>query len=154
MKKLISIFLILSLAINLFLLYFFLVKGETHPIKNDTRSAIITTYTDKEFVMSEMRGFLETIKEINEGIANNLPEKIIKAAEKSGGAATEHAPAGLLKVLPLSFKKLGFDTHDRFDEIAKLAKENYNRDQIQQKMSEVLNNCTSCHQSYKFEVKP
>ena len=154
MKKLIPIFLFLSLATNLFLLYFFLVKGETHPLKNDTRTGITTTFADKEFVMTEMRSFLESIKEINEGIASNQPEKIVKAAEKSGGAATEHAPPALLKVLPLSFKKLGFDTHDRFDEIAKLAKENYNREQIQQKMSEVLNNCTSCHSSYKFEVKP
>jgi hypothetical protein len=153
MKKILIIALFLSIGLNVFLAYIFLVKGETMAIPNDNRVAIITTKENKEFVMAEMRGFLETVKAINDGMIENNPDKIIVAAHKAGGAATEHAPAGLLKVLPISFKKLGFDTHDKFDELAETVKTRYDKDQTQKQLSNILGNCTSCHQSYKFETK-
>ncbi|MBS1549816.1 MAG: cytochrome c [Bacteroidetes bacterium] len=154
MKKFIPILLILSLVLNVFLVYFFMFKGETSITENDTRIAIHTSYSNKEFVMKEMRGFLESVRDINEGILQKNPEKIIKAAEKSGGAATEHVPEGLLKALPMEFKKLGFDTHDQFDQLAKSVKKQFNKDEAQQQVNKILYNCTQCHQSFKFEVKP
>lgn len=154
MKIATKILLLISLAANVCLVYFFFIKGNTHSLDNDQRVAIVTTKANKEFVMAEMRGFLETIRDINEGISNNDPKKIIAAAKKSGDAATEHVPNGLLRALPLNFKKLGFDTHDKFDQLAKAVEKQYNKEETQQQLNGILNNCTSCHQTFKFETQP
>lgn len=154
MKKIIPIAFIISLFFNGFLIYYFMVKGDIKPADQDQRRAIITSKENKDFVMAEMRGFLETIQEINLGLTHNNPEQIIKAAEKAGGAATEHIPTGLLKALPIEFKKLGFDTHDKFDQLAEAVRKKYNKEQTQEQLNGILSNCTSCHKSYKFETQP
>lgn len=154
MKKIPIAALVISLLANFFLVYFFFIKGETHALKNDSRIAIVVSKDNKEFVMAEMRGFLESIRDINVGISTNDTAKIIKAAAKGGGAATEHVPNGLLKALPMEFKKLGFDTHDKFDQLAAAVAKKYDKEETQKKLSAILGNCTSCHQSYKFETKP
>jgi hypothetical protein len=154
MKKITIIALIISVILNIFLLYTFLLKGETQTLTTDSRVAILTTQHNKDFVMAEMRGFLETVKAINEGMINNNPQQIIDAAHKAGGAATEHAPTDLLRVLPIGFKKMGFNTHDRFDELAETVKLKFDKNKTQEQLNGILNNCTSCHQAYKFEIKP
>ena len=142
---------ILSILLNIGLLYLFVIKGETTK-SNDSRTAVLMSEDNRDFVLEEMRDFLESIQQINEGVLENKPEKIINAGTKSGGSVIEHAPKGLLKTLPSGFKALGFSTHDLFDEIAKNAKNNYNPKETQKQVNILLNNCVSCHKSYKISV--
>ncbi len=100
-----------------------------------------------------MRGFLESVKGIQEGVLNNKAALIIKAGNKSGGSVIEHAPKGMMKALPMGFKKLGFATHDLFDEIAKDALENFNANHTQKQLNSLLGNCIACHSMYKIGVK-
>ncbi len=151
MKKGILILAIASVLLNIALVYMFILKGATIE-SNDIRINIAMTESNREFVMDEMRVFLESIKDINEGILNNDPEQVIKASEISGGSVIDHAPPGLLKTLPVGFKQLGFSTHDLFDEIAKNAKENFNPKQTQRQLNSLLYNCTVCHQSFKIQT--
>lgn len=142
---------ILSILLNLGLIYMFVLKGSTVE-SSDSRVAIEMTESNREFVLAEMRDFLESVKEINEGILNNDSSLVIKAGEKSGGSVIAHAPKGLMKTLPIGFKQLGFATHDLFDEIAKNAKENFDLQQSQKQLNSLLYNCTACHQSFKIKT--
>ena len=155
MKKILPYFLIFSVLLNILLVYFFVFKGnQVAGDQKDARISILISKQNHAFVMTEMRGFLESIRDINEGISEGNRDKIIKAAEKSGGHTIAHAPQGLLKTLPIEFKTLGFDTHRKFDELVKAAKANRSKDEMQQQSNAVLTNCTSCHRSFKFETQP
>lgn len=151
MKKFILIIAIVSLLLNVVLIYLFVIKGNT-TTSNDERTAINMSEVNKDFVLAEMREFLKSVQQINEGILENNPEKIIKAGNKSGGSVIEHAPQGLLKTLPISFKSLGFSTHDMFDEIAESAKTNFDKTTAQKQLNLLLYNCVACHQAYKINV--
>ncbi|WP_417430187.1 hypothetical protein [Halpernia sp.] len=153
MKKITILLLIISLIFNIVLVYFFVLKGDVVKTK-DSRTSINITPENREFVLAEMRGFLESIRDINQGILDNNPKNIIAAGEKSGTGIVHEAPAGLMKTLPLSFKSLGLGTHAKFDEIAKMARENYKQQEAQKQVTSILNNCTSCHASFKFQTIP
>jgi len=99
-----------------------------------------------------MRGFLESVQQINEGVLNENAKQIEIAAKKSGGVVIDHAPKGMLASLPLGFKKLGFATHDLFDEIADSIHINKNFNQTHSQLSKLLNNCVACHKAYKIQV--
>lgn len=150
MKKALIIGLLVSLLVNLFLLYKFVLAGNTVEVPNDNRTGIIISEKNRDFVLYEMRTFLEGVKAIHEGISENDYAKIEKNATISGRAVEDHVPPELIRSLPIGFKKLGFDTHDRFDKIAKMAREKAKKDQLSQELSGLLNNCTACHASYKF----
>lgn len=153
MKKTLIVFLIISLIANAALIYFFFYKGDTIKM-TDERTAIKITAQNREFVLAEMRGFLESIRDINEGMSQNNSKKIIAAGEKAGSGIIEDAPKGLLKTLPIGFKTLGLDTHSKFDALAKMARENYKQEEAQKQVTQILNNCTACHRSFKFQVSP
>lgn len=151
MNKSILILAVVSVLVNMGLIYLFLIKGETKE-SEDLRTEITMTADHKEFVFVEMREFLESVQQINAGILEGKPEKIINAGKKSGSSVIAYAPQGLLKTLPSGFKALGFSTHDIFDEIAKSAEQNYDEKQTQKQLGTLLNNCVACHRAYKISV--
>jgi len=151
MKITSTIILILSVLINIILFYVFIFKGETAETA-DNRIELTMSETNRDFVLLEMRDFLESIQQINEGILKNKPKLIIKAAKHSGGSVIAHAPQGLLKGLPIGFKELGFSTHDLFDEIGQTTADNYDAIKVQTQLNSLLNKCTACHQSYKIQA--
>lgn len=152
MKKIIPFFLLLSVFLNVGLIYKFFYAGETVSLAKDGRSEIKMTSENREYVMAEMRGFLESVQKINEGIAKNDPKIIEKVGQESGSCKVDGVPKGLIKSLPFGFKEMGFKTHELFDVMAKMAKENYDRQQTQEKLNQLLNNCVACHKTYKISV--
>ncbi len=122
-KVIFSIVLLVSLVLNGFFIYKF-TQGETYVIPDDERVSIMMSEENRDFVMAEMRTFVESVQQINAGILYNDPDLIIKAGERSGNGAKECAPEGLVQTLPLPFKKIGFATHDLFDQIAVSTQEN------------------------------
>ena len=141
----------ISILLNIILIYVFIFKGDTVE-SNDNRTELVLSESNRDFVLEEMRDFLESVQQINEGVLKNNPEMIIKAARFSGGSAIEHAPTGMLKSLPLGFKEIGFATHDTFDEIALTAETNYDGIRVQTQLNTLLNKCTACHQSFKIST--
>ncbi|MCW3161627.1 hypothetical protein [Chryseobacterium oryctis] len=149
-KKLIYILLFVSLIINITLIYKFFYQGESVKLSSDGRTEIKMSKENRDFVMAEMRGFLESVQKINEGIAKNDPNPIASVGQQSGTCKVDVVPQGLVKSLPLGFKQMGFDTHELFDVMSKMAKEKYDRQQTQEKLNQLLNNCVACHKTYKI----
>ena len=65
-----------------------------------------------------MRAFLASVQQINQGIAEDNMALVAEHAQKSGNAAQVGMPGTLVGKLPLQFKKLGGDTHAKFDQLA------------------------------------
>ena len=148
MKKIIFIiFLVLSLAANVVLVRKLFV-GNTQVIEGDPRVSVIVTQANRDFVMGEMRTFVEALHQINLGIEQNDPSLIVEAARASGGSVADHAPAGLIASIPIGFK-----THGKFDEIANSAEKNFDPKVTQQQVTALLGNCVACHRSYRMDVK-
>jgi hypothetical protein len=151
MKKTIILITILSLALNVGFIYLFIIKGNT--VKSeDNRIAISMSKDNSEFVLEEMRVFLESVQQINLGLLNNDSSLIIKAGKTSGGSVIEHTPKDLLGSLPIGFKTLGFKTHGIFDDITNSARDNFDKKETQKQLNDLLNTCVICHKSYKVSV--
>jgi hypothetical protein len=103
--------------------------------------------------MPEMRDYLVVMSEIQQGIAENNPEKIYTAAEREGQIAIDDTPVRLLKLSPLACKTMGFQGHHLFQAIADSAKTNYNPQTTLKQMADLTNNCIACHNTYKVEVE-
>ena len=132
-------------------LYKFVVQGDV-VIKEDGRTAIQLDTNERDLVLSEMRIFLESVQQITKGISANDMMVAAEGAKKSGRSAQMEVPGSLIGKLPLPFKKLGFDTHAKFDELALDAEQLGDRDHTLSQLSELLNNCVSCHSVFSFAV--
>ena len=77
-------------------------------------------------------------------------ERVANQAKKSGKAAQAEIPASLAKKLPAPFKKLGSDTHVRFDQLAMDAEDLGDGEHALSQLSVLMQNCTSCHEAYRF----
>lgn len=151
MKKLLPVLLLVSVILNLFLIYFFVFRGEVIE-PNDQRKAIMMSEGNREIVLGEMRNFLQSLQLINEGLLENSVKKIKKGAKASGMGVGEKVPQGLVKSLPFEFKEMGIETHKLFDKITENLDEHFNKADIQKQLNKILNNCVACHQIYQIKT--
>jgi len=77
---------------------------------------------------------------------------VAESARKSGKAAQGAVPGTLVGKLPVAFKKLGFDTHARFDQLALDAEEFGDSDHAMSQLSTLMENCVACHAAYRFDI--
>lgn len=118
----------------------------------DTRTTLDLNSSQGSYVLKEMRDFLNSVQKITYAISENDLKMAAKYARKVGRAAQGGAPAGLGKKLPMAFKKLGRDTHQKFDQLALDAEEFEDNNQALSQLSSLMNNCISCHASYQINL--
>jgi hypothetical protein len=118
-----------------------------------TRTPIQMTLEEREFVLAEMRLFLESTQNIVNGIVASNMGLVAKNARKSGRAAQAGMPKSLSGKLPPSFKQLGSDTHRKFDELALDAEQLGDGEHALSQLGIVLNNCVSCHSTFRIVVE-
>ena len=116
----------------------------------DKRIAIHLNAAERNHLLSEMRAFLESIQQISEGIAEQDMIKVAANARKSGMKAGGGAPAGMGKKLPAEFKKLGPDTHRKFDQLALDADDLGDEQYALKQLSILMKNCVACHRTYRI----
>jgi hypothetical protein len=119
----------------------------------DGRLTIHLTAGERDLVLTEMRAFLESIRQVTAGITADDMELVAEYARKSGKAAQGEVPGTLVGKLPLAFKKLGFDTHAKFDQLALDAEEFGDSDHALSQLSILMENCTACHAAYRFDIQ-
>ncbi len=145
-----SITTILSLII-LGMGYKFIIQGNVAQIQDD-RVAILLSKSERDLVLSEMRVFLQSVQQITNGISTEDMSIVAIAARQSGKEAAVAVPGTLIGKLPVGFKKLGFDTHAKFDRLALDAEQLGDGEHSLSQLNAVLENCVSCHSAFKFEV--
>ena len=142
---------ILGLSTGL-MAYKFILSGNTEK-SADGRVAIQLTPEERDLVLSEMRTFLDSVQQITQGVANNDFDAAAKAARIVGSAAQQGMPGTLIGKLPLEFKKMGFDTHSQFTQLALDAEQMGDGTQTLEQLGTLLQNCVACHATYKFEIE-
>ena len=131
--------------------YKFILQGST--IENiDDRITILLDESERNLVLAEMRTFLTSIQQISQGLAENDMELIVLSARMSGNAAQQGIPGRLAGKLPIEFKKLGRDTHARFDQLAMDAEDLEDNSHTIVQLSDLMSNCVSCHALYRIDI--
>jgi hypothetical protein len=153
-KKVLIISNIVFVIIAIVLAYIILFMG-TEMVKLPDDNRILVKYEPdlRDLVMSEMRDYLEVINEIQQGLAENNPDKIVKAATRQGKISLEETPVRLLKLSPLACKQMGFKGHDIFQAIADSARVHFSKATVNRQLAELTNNCIVCHRTYRVESK-
>jgi len=132
--------------------YMFVIRGSV-VASDDGRTAIILTAGERDLVLAEMRGFLESVQAITAGLAEKDMAAISESAHTVGMANAQEVPAALVSKLPLEFKQLAMKTHKAFDELATEAQDMGEGQVVLTKLSEMMLNCTACHAAFRFEVE-
>jgi hypothetical protein len=135
------------------LIYTFMIRGETVPA-SDGRTAILLAPGERDLILSEMRGFLGAIQAVTQAGVDRDVSKAVAAARQVGMANQQEVPAGLIAKLPLAFKKLGFDTHSRFDQLALNAEQLEDAGAVLPELAELMQNCIACHAAYRIDPEP
>ncbi len=131
--------------------YKFLIQGSVEE-SSDGRLAIQLDASERDLVLREMRTFLATIQQITQGITEDNMELVGESARKVGSAAQGEVPGTLIGKLPMEFKRLGFDTHTKFDQLAMDAEDLGDGSHTLGQLSTLIQNCVSCHAAYRIEL--
>ena len=131
--------------------YKFIIQGSTVQTADD-RVTILLDDNERNLVLAEMRAFLSSIQQINQGLSQNDMALVAASARKSGNAARAGVPGSLVGKLPIEFKKLGGDTHAKFDQLAMDAEDMEDNNHTMQQLSTLMQNCVSCHAAYRIDI--
>jgi len=127
--------------------------GDKTGTATDGREVIWLKSHQRDLVLSEMRTFVESVRDITEALGTNDVEKFQTSALKVGLAAQQGVPLDMMKALPLSFKKLGMTTHKKFDELAAHAEQGASNEELLVELSQLMNNCVACHAAYQIQSR-
>ncbi len=153
-KKILIISNVIFVVIISILVYILLFMGtEMVKLPDDTRIVVKYEPDLRDLVLNEMRDYLEVMNEIQQGLTENDPDKIVKAATRQGQISLEATPIRLLKLSPLACKQMGFRGHDIFQSIADSARVNFSKETTINQLAELTNNCIVCHRTYRLEMK-
>jgi hypothetical protein len=130
---------------------FFFVRGQTQ-VAPDGRTAVLLAPDERNLVLTEMRGMLETVQGVVDGVNADDIKQVAQAARASGMAAAADVNPALMARLPLEFKQLGLSVHKRFDEIATAADSGASREQLLASLGTQLSACVACHAGYRMDA--
>lgn len=127
--------------------------GDAATTPKDERHVITLTAEERDFVLAEMRNFLDSVHGIVDAVASGRPGDAANAARRSGMHVMRKAPQSMMGKMPMEFRKLGMDTHQRFAAIAEEATAMADDKKILKQLADMLANCGACHQGYRIVVK-
>ena len=133
--------------------YKFIISGETLTAE-DGRQSLMLEAGERNLVLTEMRMFLDAAQKIIHAANEDDTQAIAEAARAVGRAAQNDVPGSLMKKLPLEFKKLGFDTHSKFDQLAMDAEQFADPATSLKQLATLMQNCVACHAAYRVDVMP
>ena len=143
---------ILLWAITIGLFAWFMVRGNT-VAGSDNRTAVVLSGAERGLILSEMRGLLEAVHHILDGLNRQDMQQVAAAARKAGmGSAADVNPA-LMTKLPLPFKQLGMDVHHDMDDLAKAAENGQSVVALQGMLTQTLSKCTGCHSAWQLKAE-
>ncbi len=121
----------------------------------DDREAVMLSAEQRDFVLGEMRLFLETVQDIILATAEGDMAAVKESASAMGLAharETNQSGRGPGKAAPMAFRQMGRGTHMAFDELAQASE--FGSDGVLEELGVLMSNCNGCHASYKLVLKP
>ncbi|CAH1904132.1 conserved hypothetical protein [Candidatus Nitrotoga sp. HW29] len=150
-NKLASIALVLwILTITVFAWFF--IRGNT-TTGTDGRTAVVLQVSERDLILSEMRGLLSATQGILEGVNQGDMQRVIQASSAAGMVVASDASPALMTKLPLELKSLGMSVHRDMDAIAKAAENKAPASEILKMLSNTLTKCVACHSTWQLKVE-
>ena len=146
-SRFLNVVLIILLAV---MVYFFIIRGEVY-IGDDQREVITLTKQEKNLILAEMRDLLGSVQVIIDASLSNNHKEVEKTALLMGTQAKNNIPVKTLGKLPIEFKRLGYNLHQAYDEIALDAYEQLGTAHTLTQVSHLLKVCISCHTAYRID---
>ena len=125
--------------------------GNKTSLAPDGREVILLKPEQRNLVLLEMRTFVDSIREITLALGTDQRDQASVAARKVGLAAQQGVPLDMMKALPLPFKKMGMDTHKKFDLWADNIENGASREDSLIELSQIMGNCVACHAAYQLQ---
>ena len=132
--------------------YMFVIRGSVRE-GDDGRTAILLSSGERNLVLSEMRGFLESVQQIVEAVPAGDMKSAEEAARRVGRVDLKDLPASLLRKLPAEVKALGLDTHAKFFKLADDIHEGLGQEKILSRLANIMTNCVGCHAGYRIDLE-
>jgi hypothetical protein len=132
-------------------IYKFIFQGSVSE-STDGRIAVHLDAGETDLVLMEMRMFLEAVQQIVKGVNENDMKLVAEAARKVGKEAQLAVPGTLMGKLPIELKKLGFDTHTKFDQLAMDADDLQDGSHALTQLATLMQNCVACHAAYRLDI--
>ena len=119
----------------------------------DGRTEIVVTSAERDLILDEMRSLLEAVQAVI--VANNAGDlnTVAVASRLVGRENMDPRSAEFAARLPMDFRKLGMDTHMRFDKLALDADQFESTEHVYQQLGEITANCVACHRAYRLTVE-
>lgn len=147
----IAILALLLWVFTITLLAWMFIHGNT-TTGTDGRTAIILQVSERDLILSEMRGLLSATQGILEGVNQNDMQRIAKASSAAGMIVAADASPILMAKLPLELKTLGMSVHRDMDAIAKAAENKTPPPEILKMLTNTLTKCIACHATWQLKV--
>ncbi len=132
--------------------WLFVLRGNVQE-GDDGRTSIVLTSGERNLVLAEMRGFLESVQEIVEAVPRGDLKAAQAAARRVGRVNLDDVPASLLRKLPVEVKRLGLDTHRKFYKLADDIHQGLDGGKILPRLADIMTNCVGCHAGYRLDVE-
>lgn len=145
--------LLLGVVLAVIIAVFMIASGDKPGIATDGRQTIELESHQRDLVLAEMRMFVESLRDINQALGTDDSALFQKAALSVGLAAQQGVPLDMMKALPLPFKKMGMDTHKKFDVLAEHANQGASNQELLIELSQLMSNCVACHAAYQLKAK-
>ena len=127
--------------------------GNVQP-SDDGRLAVMLSKDERNALLLEMRVWLQSTQGILLAASAQDFDAVVKSAQASGMSAEADTPGSLFRKLPVEMKALGFDTREKFDDIAATADKSKDGGQVIEKLGVAMSNCVACHEMYRFIEEP
>jgi cytochrome c556 len=116
----------------------------------DNRSAIILEPGERALMLREMREFVVGLQRIDDALSRRDMQGTAKASRALGASRVHEAPAAMTGKLPMDFKARAVSVRNDFDTIAADAEGTGLPESTLGQLSDVLQKCTFCHDSYRL----
>ncbi len=147
----IAILALLLWVLTITVFAWFFIHGNT-TTGTDGRTAIILQVSERDLILSEMRGLLSATQGILEGVNQNDMQRIIVASSAAGMIVAADASPALMAKLPMELKTLGMSVHRDMDAIADAAKNKTPPPEILKMLTGTLTKCIACHSTWQLKV--
>ncbi len=143
---------ILLWIVTIAVLAWFFIRGNT-VAGTDNRTAVVLGASERELILSEMRGLLSATQGILDGINQGNMQQVAQSSRSAGMAAAADVNPVLMAKLPLPFKSLGMSVHHDMDDLAKAAENGKLAAELQQMLTSTLLKCVACHAAWQLKAE-
>ncbi|MGY3440215.1 MULTISPECIES: hypothetical protein [unclassified Bradyrhizobium] len=121
----------------------------------DTREPVQRTDIEKAFVLEQMRLFLASIVEVEEGLGSGDLDLVAREAAARGRKANAALvrPATLAAKESDAWKAMIGSVRSGFDQIAEQAAARAPAAKINKTLADTMRNCVACHQAYRISAE-